>query len=66
MTTTTTTTTATLLPALLTEQINHMIDQLVELQLAFQEGEVTVYHYDIQCSKLYEQLTLLRQQQAEW
>lgn len=60
------TTTATLLPTLVADQINHVIDLLVELKLHHQQGTIGQYQFIIDSERLHSQLTTLRQQQAEW
>lgn len=59
-------TTATLLPTVISSQIDWLVDQLVELQIVFQQGEISVREYNQKSEEIHFQLDALREQQAIW
>ena len=60
------TTTATLLPTVISSQIDWLVDQLVELQVVFQQGEISVREYNNKSEEYHSKLDALREQQAMW
>lgn len=59
-------TTATLLPSVLKDQINFVIDLIVELQLLNNEGQLTAREFAIQSEELWQQKETLEGQLANW
>lgn len=61
-----TTTTATLLPSVLKDQINYIIDELIELQLLNDQGELTAREFAVRSEELWQQKETLESQLANW
>ncbi len=59
-------TTASLLPEVIQEQINWAIDALVELEVKFSQGEISLREYNIQSEELWATKELLESQLANW
>jgi hypothetical protein len=58
--------TSTLLPSVLKEQINFIIDELVDLQLLNEQGELTAREFATKSEELWEQKETLESQLANW
>jgi hypothetical protein len=59
-------TTTTLLLEVISSQIDWLVDQLVELQIVFQQGEISIREYNIKSEEYHSKLEALREQQAIW
>lgn len=59
-------TTAVLLPEVIQKQINWVIDNLVDLQIKFSEGAISLREFNIQSEELWATKELLESQLANW
>jgi hypothetical protein len=59
-------TTASLLPEVIQEQINWTVDCLVDLQVKFSEGAISLREFNVQSEELWTTKELLESQLANW
>jgi hypothetical protein len=59
-------TTSTLLPSVIKDQIDFIVDQLVDLQIMNENGELTAREYAVKCEELWKQKETLESQLANW